>query len=176
MLVGLGATVELLLSWVQAVDNLVAKKQGDRRLHMIKDPNLMHWDAHFNLCNCTMKSISQGMGQKFCQPSGTGIDLGLDHLSKPTTEEDMFPLVICAEACLSSFFAAAEPDDQPLPTMSPHAQITQAVLDKNNKGHFQVKIMKQILWVDGIHYELREINLWLWQFPCVRERMCHLHD
>lgn len=47
--------------------------------------------------------IKRGMGYKFWQPSGTGIDLGifeLDHISKPTPEEDMFPLVICAEACL----------------------------------------------------------------------------
>ncbi|KAF2285924.1 hypothetical protein GH714_008976 [Hevea brasiliensis] len=68
----------------------------------------------------------------------------------------MFPLVICAEASLPSLFAAAEAD-QPLPTMSPHAQISQAVLDKNNEGHFQVKIVKQVLWIEGVRYELREI-------------------
>ncbi|KAJ9180204.1 hypothetical protein P3X46_008480 [Hevea brasiliensis] len=103
--------------------------------------------------------FKKGLGQKFCQPSGTGIDLGffeLDQLSKPTLEEDMFPLVICAEASLPSLFAAAEAD-QPLPTMSPHAQISQAVLDKNNEGHFQVKIVKQVLWIEGVRYELREI-------------------
>ncbi|KAJ9180203.1 hypothetical protein P3X46_008479 [Hevea brasiliensis] len=104
--------------------------------------------------------FKRGLGQKFCQPSGTGIDLGfleLDQLSKPTPEEDMFPLVICAEACLPSLFAAAEPPDQPMPTLSPRAHITQAVLDKNKEGHFQVKVVKQILWIDGARYELREI-------------------
>ncbi|KAF2316895.1 hypothetical protein GH714_042236 [Hevea brasiliensis] len=105
-------------------------------------------------------SLQERTGPKFCQPSGTGIDLGfleLDQLSKPTPEEDMFPLVICAEACLPSLFAAAEPPDQPMPTLSPRAHITQAVLDKNKEGHFQVKVVKQILWIDGARYELREI-------------------
>lgn len=44
--------------------------------------------------------FQKGAGQKFCQPSGTGIDLGffeLDDLSLPSPEEDVFPLVICAE-------------------------------------------------------------------------------
>ncbi|KRH02118.1 hypothetical protein GLYMA_17G016900v4 [Glycine max] len=44
--------------------------------------------------------FQKGAGQKFCQPSGTGIDLGffeLDDLSRPSPEEDVFSLVICAE-------------------------------------------------------------------------------
>ncbi|KAI3790704.1 hypothetical protein L2E82_03947 [Cichorium intybus] len=36
-------------------------------------------------------------------------------------------------------------------------QITQAVLEKNNGDHFKVKVIRQILWIDGIRYELREI-------------------
>ncbi|KAK7832271.1 putative e3 ubiquitin-protein ligase lul4 [Quercus suber] len=36
-------------------------------------------------------------------------------------------------------------------------QITQAVLEKNNDEHFQVRVVKQILWIDGFRYELREI-------------------
>ncbi|OMO53972.1 hypothetical protein CCACVL1_28167 [Corchorus capsularis] len=39
--------------------------------------------------------------------------------------------------------------------MSSHAQITQAVLKKNNEEHFQVQVIKQILWIEGIRYELR---------------------
>lgn len=72
-------------------------------------------------------------------------------------------------ACLPSFFAAAEPepDDLPLPTMSPHAQTIQAVLDKNNECHFQVKVVKHILWVDGVSYELRE-TYGFGNFPFVR--------
>ncbi|KAK6913880.1 hypothetical protein RJ641_021201 [Dillenia turbinata] len=36
-------------------------------------------------------------------------------------------------------------------------QITQAVLEKNNEDQFQVRVMRQLLWVDGDRYELREI-------------------
>jgi hypothetical protein len=101
------------------------------------------------------------VGQIFSQPSGTGIDLGffeLDQLSKPSPEEDIFPLVIFAEASSPSLSTStSEEPDKPLPTMSTHAQITEAVLVKNNEGHFQVKVAKQILWINGIRYELREI-------------------
>uniref|UniRef100_A0A0R0J951 RING-type E3 ubiquitin transferase n=1 Tax=Glycine max TaxID=3847 RepID=A0A0R0J951_SOYBN len=74
--------------------------------------------------------FQKGAGQKFCQPSGTGIDLGffeLDDLSLPSPEEDVFPLVICAETTSNSVIDA-----------SPHMQITQAVLEKSNGiGPFQ---------------------------------------
>ncbi|KAG5232504.1 E3 ubiquitin-protein ligase [Salix suchowensis] len=105
--------------------------------------------------------FEKGAGQKFSQASGTGIDLGffeLDQLSKPSPEEDIFPLVIFAEACpppLST--STSQEPGKPLPTMSTHAQITEAVLEKDNAGHFQVKVVKQILWIDGTRYELREI-------------------
>ncbi|KAJ6876854.1 hypothetical protein NC651_029768 [Populus alba x Populus x berolinensis] len=105
--------------------------------------------------------FEKGVGKKFSQPSGTGIDLGffeLDQLSKPSPEEDMFPLVIFAEACSPSLSTSTSQESgKPLPTMSTHAQITEAVLEKKNEGHFQVKVVKQILWIDGIRYELREI-------------------
>ncbi|KAF8388005.1 hypothetical protein HHK36_026671 [Tetracentron sinense] len=86
--------------------------------------------------------FQRGLGQKFCQPSGIGIDLGffeLGDLSQPSLGEDVFPLVISAETQLG------------------HAQITQAVLEKNNGAPFQVRVIRQILWVDAVRYELREI-------------------
>ncbi|KAL9379039.1 hypothetical protein Peur_027521 [Populus x canadensis] len=105
--------------------------------------------------------FEKGVGKKFSQPSGTGIDLGffeLDQLSKPSPEEDIFPLVIFAEASSPSLSTSTSQEpDKPLPTMSTHTQITEAVLEKKNEGHFQVKVVKQILWIDGIRYELREI-------------------
>ncbi|OMO99109.1 Zinc finger, RING/FYVE/PHD-type [Corchorus olitorius] len=124
--------------------------------------------------NCTFKPLypeiymprtipfQKGLAQKFCQPSGTGIDLNffeLGFLSRHSKKEDIFPLVICAEAGLPSFSASAVLDQiQPPPAiMSSHAQITQAVLKKNNEEHFQVQVIKQILWIEGIRYELREI-------------------
>ncbi|CAH2049681.1 unnamed protein product [Thlaspi arvense] len=103
--------------------------------------------------------FQKGIGQKFCQPTGTGIDLGffdLDDLSRPSSGEDAFPLVISAETCLNSvpmeeYFGGS------LPNSFPHMQITQAVIEKNDENAFHVRVMKQILWIDGVHYELREI-------------------
>ncbi|XP_045802148.1 probable E3 ubiquitin-protein ligase LUL4 [Trifolium pratense] len=110
--------------------------------------------------------FEKGVGQKFAQPSGTGIDLGfyeLDDLSKPSPGEDVFPLVICAETCLEAPSAnetPKTPDDSMLDASpdSPHMQITQAVLVKSNgDSAFQIKVVKQILWIDGVRYELREL-------------------
>lgn len=47
--------------------------------------------------------------------------------------------------------------EQHVSRMSSHAQITEAVLVKGNGGNFQVKVIKQILWIEGVRYELREI-------------------
>ncbi|KAF5465634.1 hypothetical protein F2P56_015617 [Juglans regia] len=46
---------------------------------------------------------------------------------------------------------------EPVPTTNPHMQITQAILEKNGDGPFQVRVIRQILWIDGVRYELREI-------------------
>lgn len=106
--------------------------------------------------------FQKGIGQKFQQPSGTGIDLGffdLDSLSKPSSGEDVYPLVICAETTVP-LFSSDEHLYNPLPNTvitTPHMQITQAVLEKNNEHPFKVRVMKQILWIDGVRYELREI-------------------
>lgn len=103
--------------------------------------------------------FQKGLRQNFRQPSGTGIDLGffeLDDLSKPSSGEDVFPLVISAETCPPLASTNESLNDLP-PNTSPHMQITQAVLEKNNADPFKVRVIKQILWIDGIRYELREI-------------------
>ncbi|URD91492.1 RING [Musa troglodytarum] len=106
----------------------------------------------------TPKGITflKGPGQTFIQPSGYGIDLGffvLDELSKPL-EGDIFPLVIYAKSCRPS----PSKDVQGIQSSSPaHAQITQAVIEKSDDGNFKVKVVKQILWVEGERYELQEI-------------------
>ncbi|KAK4744705.1 hypothetical protein SAY87_011017 [Trapa incisa] len=120
--------------------------------------------------NCTFSPIypevytpkripfQKGHGQKFCQPPGSGIDLGffdLEELSKSSHNEEIFPLVICAETSTPSLID--EQPEQPVSRMSSHAQITEAVLVKGNEGNFQVKVIKQILWIEGVRYELREI-------------------
>lgn len=104
--------------------------------------------------------FQKGVGQKFCQPSGTGIDLGFfesDDLSKPSPGEDVFPLVICAETNVTTPLADETPGNS-IVDPSPHMQITQAVLEKSNgSGPFQVKVVRQILWIDDVRYELREL-------------------
>ncbi|XP_059310719.1 probable E3 ubiquitin-protein ligase LUL4 [Lycium ferocissimum] len=108
--------------------------------------------------------FKKGLGQKFCQPSGTGVDLGffdVNDLSKPTQGEEIFPLVISAESCLPSTPTDENGEESPQLRQSldksPHSQITEAVLVKDNEDHFQVKVIKQILWVEGVRYELQEI-------------------
>ncbi|KAF7813769.1 putative E3 ubiquitin-protein ligase LUL4 [Senna tora] len=105
-------------------------------------------------------SFQKGVGQKFCQPSGTGINLGffeLDGLSKPSLGEDAFPLVICAETCLTTSSAVDNLGD-PMLDVFPHMQITEAIVEKGNIGSpFQVKVDRQILWTDGLRYELKEL-------------------
>lgn len=102
--------------------------------------------------------FQKGPGQKFLQPSGTGIDLGffeLDDLSKPSPGEDVFPLVISAE---TSPHPTVEHIGDSTPVTAPHMQITQAVLEKpNEEDPFQVRVIRQILWIDEVRYELREI-------------------
>ncbi|CAA7399992.1 unnamed protein product [Spirodela intermedia] len=102
------------------------------------------------------ENFQKGIGQKFCQSSGHGIDLGffeLDALSKPS-QEDVFPLVVSAKT-----WAEATPttDEQHQSPAHSGAQITQAVIEKTNDDKLKVKVIKQILWVDGERYELREI-------------------
>ncbi|KAG1338465.1 putative E3 ubiquitin-protein ligase LUL4 [Cocos nucifera] len=108
--------------------------------------------------SCVDVSIpfQKGLSQKFLQPSGTGMDLGffeLDELSKPL-DGCFFPLVIYAEA-----YQLHLPKDELTcePPAAARAQITEAVLEKNNDVSFQVKVIKQILWVNGERYELQEI-------------------
>lgn len=101
--------------------------------------------------------FQKGLGQKFRQPLGTGIDLGffeLDDLSKPSPGE-VFPLVIVAETCLAVDLTDEHNDSVSKPPNN--MQVTQAVLEKKNGEDFQVRVIRQILWVDGVRYELREI-------------------
>ncbi|XP_066366310.1 probable E3 ubiquitin-protein ligase LUL3 [Miscanthus floridulus] len=94
--------------------------------------------------------FEKGLAQRFIQPSGSGVDLGffsLDELSSSSGE--VFPLVVYAEAYPS-------PEEGGPSVNSTRAQITLAVLEKHNND-LQVKVVKQILWIDGMRYELQEI-------------------
>lgn len=93
-------------------------------------------------------SFKQGLGQKIRQPASTGIDFSMFSESELTKEGDMeiYPLAIKAEATPFGDGGSG----------IVNSQITLAVFEKKN-GEYQVRVVKQILWVDGRRYELQEI-------------------
>ncbi|KAJ8754125.1 hypothetical protein K2173_002023 [Erythroxylum novogranatense] len=99
-------------------------------------------------------NFEQGLGQKFRQPSGSGIDFTLFEESEllQVGDTDIYPLAVKAEASPVNQNGS---DGNPI-SGATNSQITQAVFEKD-KGEYQVKVMKQILWVNGMRYELQEI-------------------
>lgn len=102
-------------------------------------------------------SFEKGLAQKFRQASGTGLDLSMfeeAYLLKEG-EMDVYPLAVKAEAFADNQSTSADGNTEPEPG-STNSQITQAVFEKE-KGEYQVRVVKQILWVNGMRYELQEI-------------------
>lgn len=98
--------------------------------------------------------FQQGLGQKFKQPAGTGIHFSMFEESELLKVGDMevYPIAVKADASSSN-----ENGSNETPTSgNTNSQITQAVFEKE-KGEFRVKVVKQILWVNGMRYELQEI-------------------
>ncbi|KAH7553588.1 hypothetical protein JRO89_XS12G0030600 [Xanthoceras sorbifolium] len=96
----------------------------------------------------------QGLGQKFRQPSGTGIDFSMFEETELLKEGnmDVYPLAVKAEASPVNQNGS---DGNPIPGPT-NSQLTQAVFEKE-KGEYRVRVVKQILWVNGMRYELQEI-------------------
>ncbi|KAL4591994.1 hypothetical protein LXL04_004971 [Taraxacum kok-saghyz] len=93
-------------------------------------------------------TFEQGLGQKFRQKPGTGIELATyKHTELSEHESTVYPLAVKAEATLT---------DRNHDSGVTNSQITDAVFE-NNKGEYKVKVVKQILWVNGTRYELQEI-------------------
>ncbi|KAK1651419.1 hypothetical protein QYE76_069224 [Lolium multiflorum] len=101
-------------------------------------------------------SFKEGLGQKFRQPSGTGIDFSAFEDSELLKQGGMevYPLAVKAETTLSAD-PPPEGEDQKIKT--PNSQITQAVFEKKESGDYSVRVVSQILWVNGTRYELQEI-------------------
>ncbi|XP_065867614.1 probable E3 ubiquitin-protein ligase LOG2 [Euphorbia lathyris] len=100
-------------------------------------------------------SFEQGLGQKFRQPSGTGIDFSMFQESELKEEIDgVYPLMVKADS-----HSEAQPsnNDGSEVTSTGNSQITLAVFDKKENDKYMVRVMKQILWVSGTRYELQEI-------------------
>ncbi|KAI4386047.1 hypothetical protein MLD38_004017 [Melastoma candidum] len=96
-------------------------------------------------------SFQQGLGQKFRQPSGTGVESSVfeDMSLRKDGDVDVYPLVVKAEACPVN---SVDADGN----QTRNSQITQAVIGKE-KGEFKARVVKQILWVNRMRYELQEI-------------------
>ncbi|KAJ8768692.1 hypothetical protein K2173_023596 [Erythroxylum novogranatense] len=92
-------------------------------------------------------SFEAGLDQKFRQPSGTGIDFTDFEETVLTKEQDdgVYPLAVKAEAFQS------ESDG------TRNSVITLTVFHRKERGEYAVHVMKQILWVDSMRYELQEI-------------------
>ncbi|KAJ7947800.1 RING finger protein [Quillaja saponaria] len=96
--------------------------------------------------------FQQGVGQKFRQPSGTGIDFSMFDEAELTKDGDMevYPLVVKAETYPLN---NRETDGN----LGCNCQVTLATFEKREKSEYQVRVRKQILWVNGNRYELQEI-------------------
>ncbi|KAJ8751519.1 hypothetical protein K2173_016749 [Erythroxylum novogranatense] len=100
-------------------------------------------------------SFEPGLGQKFRQPSGTGIGFTAFEEAMLTKEHDdgVYPLVVKAEA-----FHPNIDESETSPTVpNGNSQMTFAVFDRKEKDEYVVHVMKQILWANNMRYELQEI-------------------
>ncbi|KAI3791749.1 hypothetical protein L2E82_05611 [Cichorium intybus] len=96
-------------------------------------------------------SFQQGLGQIFRQKPGTGIDLSMfkeSDLCKRNETSTVYPLSVKLEATL---------EDENLYPGDSNFQITEAVFEKDKGDKYKVKVEKQILWMEGVRYDLQEI-------------------
>lgn len=96
-------------------------------------------------------NFEQGLGQKFRQPSGSGIDFSLfeDRELKEEGEDGVYPLVVKADSHQSTGGDGSD--------IAENSQITLAVFEKKENGEHVTRVMKQVLWFNGARYELHEI-------------------
>ena len=107
--------------------------------------------------------FERGVSKSFQQASGTGIylDCFVPTDLENEGEDHVCPLVIRAQTNV--------PDSKQTPTSTcevdigaalpkyVNSQITQAVIQKNEAGDCKVRVQRQIIWVDGVRYELKEL-------------------
>lgn len=109
-------------------------------------------------------SFEKGLGQKFRQAPGTGVMLALfdDKELVKARDENTYPLVVRTETTPKKppgddeQARPSEPIGGPLPS-SVHSQATHAVIERKDDDNYLVRVVKQIIWVDGLSYELQEI-------------------
>lgn len=120
-----------------------AKEGEDCHLTPTKESLLPPVTVHFQ----------QGLGQKFRQPSGTGIEFSAFEEAEllRVGDMDVYPLAVKAEATPPSVSEDGNSEPGAI-----NSQITQAIFEKD-KGEYRVRVVKQILWVNEMRYELQEI-------------------
>ena len=98
--------------------------------------------------------FQQGLGQKFRQQAGTGINFSMFEESDllKVSDMDVYPLAVKADASSDNH----DGSNESATSGNKSSQITQAVFEKE-KEEFRVKVVKQILLVNGMRYELQEI-------------------
>lgn len=104
------------------------------------------------LLNPVTVSFQQGLGQQFRQPNGTGIEFLKFEETELVKDGDIevYPLVVKAEA-----YPLTQTESEGNPVRN--SQITLALFEKKEIGEYHVRVIKQILWVNGMRYELQEI-------------------
>lgn len=116
-----------------------------------------------NIYTPVRAGFEKGLGQKFRQAPGTGVMLALfdDTELLKGGEDNVFPLVVRMETLPKSSPAdKSGRESEPLGAQLPewvHSQITQAVIERKDDDTYQVRVVKQIIWVGGVRYELQEI-------------------
>ncbi|KAJ7972408.1 RING finger protein [Quillaja saponaria] len=96
----------------------------------------------------------QGLGQKFRLPIGAGIDFSMFDESEllKVVSVDVYPLTVKVEASSVNL----EGSNETPVSDTINSQTTQAVFEKE-KGEYRVRVVKQILWVNNMRYELQDI-------------------
>lgn len=107
--------------------------------------------------------FERACSKKFQQASGTGIYL--DAFDPSDLEKEMpdgaCPLVIRAQISAKDsqqvLTSSAEEDIGAALPKSVNSQVTHAVIEKKDDGDCKVRVLRQIIWVDGVRYEMKEI-------------------
>ncbi|MCO5597569.1 hypothetical protein L7F22_051648 [Adiantum nelumboides] len=103
--------------------------------------------------------FEKGLGQKFRQVPGTGVNLSAFEPSDLLQVKDgeIYPLVVRAETCGEDSSTVDDSQEVGAPLMkSVGAQTTSCVLDMKDSD-YHVRVIKQIIWVQGVRYQLQEI-------------------
>jgi hypothetical protein len=110
-----------------------------------------------NLLKPVTADFNKGHNQEFKQPYGTGIDVSQFEESELTKigEGGVFPVAFKVDVAL--------PNNQELEAEGAHEHeasnclVKFAVLVRKDNAEYGVRIMQQILWVNGTRYVLQEI-------------------